>query len=60
MRGEASDIRPYLCEYASFEHLQDEVTPVQVKALQDHELHVEEDVGEERLQVEHRHNQRAV
>lgn len=34
----------YLHEYASIEHLHYEVTPVEVKALQDHELEVEEDV----------------
>lgn len=34
----------YLHEYASIEHLHYEVAPVEVKALQDHELQVEEDV----------------
>jgi len=30
--------RPYLREYTSFEHLQDQVTPVKIKNLEDHEL----------------------
>lgn len=52
--------RPYLHEYTSFEHLQDKVTPVQVKDLQDHELQVEEDVRKEGVEVVQRYNQRAI
>lgn len=50
----------HLREYASVEHLHYQVAPVQVEALQDHELEVEEDIREERFEVVQRHDQGAV